>query len=133
MNRPRYKTLLLNSTLLILLAILPLLVIAAIQLPAINRLHSNIQALRPGMSIGQVQQQMGSKPNFRYDTPAALKAGLEHIHLQPPPSPEKMQGALLIYAFKNEGSDFAYLYFDRSHRLVEITAPWLRPANPHGE
>ena len=121
----RYKTLLLNGILLILLVVLPLLIIAAIQLPVIFRLHSNIQALRPGMSLSQVQQQMGSKPNFRYDTPAELKAALPHIQLVPLPQPEKMRGPLLIYAFKNEGSDFAYLYFGRSHQLEEITAPWL--------
>lgn len=125
MNRSRCRTNLINGTALILLSILPLLVIAAIQLPVISRLHSNVAALRPGMSISQVQQQMGSKPNWRFDTPDELKAALPHIELVPPPLPEKMRGPLLIYAFKNEGSDFVYLYFDHSHQLVEIIAPGL--------
>ncbi len=123
MNRSKYKTVVFNAAVLILLSALPFLVIGAMQLPVINRLHSNADALRVGMSLSQVQQQMGHKANFRFDTPEELKVALPQVNLVPPPAPSKMRGPLLIYAFKNEGSDFVYLYFDRSHQLVEITAP----------
>jgi hypothetical protein len=123
MERTKILKRLIHFSLLVFTILLPFLIIAIIQLLALNRLHSNVQALRPGMSISQVQHHMGSKPNRRFDSAAELETALPHIKLVPAPLPAKMRGPLLIYAFKNEGSDFAYLYFDQSHHLFKIITP----------
>ena len=129
MNRARHQKFLPGIAVAVL-SLLPLLMVAGVQLPALYGFRSRVESLRPGMSIDAVQKQMGGKPAAFCPTSNELKAVLPHLGVSPLPQPEKMRGPLLVYAFKNEGSDYAYLYFDSSHRLVEITAPWLRDAAP---
>ena len=129
MNRPRYQRFLPGIAVAVL-SLLPLLIVASVQLPALYGFRSRVKGLRLGMSIDAVQKQMGGKPAVYCQTANELNAALPQLGVSPLPQPAKMRGPLLVYAFKNEGSDYAYLYFDSSHRLVEITAPWLHDAFP---